>query len=261
MEQNRSWEANSHSASQEIPRLLLNPTAHYSVHKTPPLFPILSQMNPLRNVSCYFPKIRSNIILPSVPRVFRAVSSLQVFRLKFRKYFMSPMRATYPAHLILLDLITPIILGEAYKVWSFSLCCLFRTAEFTEFSRTCIWDGSLLEFLSRRSVWQLSLVFRRLIPLWYPTTTVTCHRSGTRPELGRHLDCDHLFYVGVRGFCQYLQATAVMWPWNIPQPLHLTPSNFSVHNHLINLWQNVHHLVSLCGYPIRTCTVVSYNDQ
>jgi len=29
MEQNPSWEANSHSASQEIPRLLWNPKFHY----------------------------------------------------------------------------------------------------------------------------------------------------------------------------------------------------------------------------------------
>jgi hypothetical protein len=35
MEQNPSWEANSVSASQEIPRLLRNPKVHHRVQKSP----------------------------------------------------------------------------------------------------------------------------------------------------------------------------------------------------------------------------------
>jgi hypothetical protein len=47
----------SHSAGQQILRLLWNPRIHYSVHNSPPLVPILIQMNPAHNFSTYFPKI------------------------------------------------------------------------------------------------------------------------------------------------------------------------------------------------------------
>jgi len=38
------WQINSHSGSEKIPHLLTNPKVHYSVHKSPALDRIMSQM-------------------------------------------------------------------------------------------------------------------------------------------------------------------------------------------------------------------------
>jgi hypothetical protein len=68
MEQSPPWEADSHSASQDIPHLLWNLKVHYRLHNSPPLVPNLSQMNPVHSFPPYFPRIHSNIIFPSTSR-------------------------------------------------------------------------------------------------------------------------------------------------------------------------------------------------
>jgi hypothetical protein len=45
----------------------------------------------------------------------------------FYAFLMSPIRVTCPAHLILLDFITLIVLVEAYKSWSSSLRSLLQS--------------------------------------------------------------------------------------------------------------------------------------
>jgi len=57
----------------------------------------------------------------------RIVFSLQVFWPKSCMHFsLSPMRATFPAYRILLDLITLIIIGEACKLWTSYSCNLIQ---------------------------------------------------------------------------------------------------------------------------------------
>ena len=54
MEQYPFWEANWFSASQEIPRILWNPKAHYRIHKWLSPVTILSQLDPAHTLTFNF---------------------------------------------------------------------------------------------------------------------------------------------------------------------------------------------------------------
>jgi hypothetical protein len=98
VEQSVIWEANGHSASQEIPHPTWNPMVHYSVHNSPPLVPILSHMNPIHTFPPYFPNTHSTIF-PSTSRYSKWCLPLRFLRLRFYMHFpISRMRATCPAH-------------------------------------------------------------------------------------------------------------------------------------------------------------------
>jgi hypothetical protein len=78
----------------------MKPEFSFFVQKIPPLVPVLIQLNPFDTLT---------------PIFLGVISSLLILRQKLRMYtFISPMRATWPAHLTIVDLITP----EQYLVKS-----------------------------------------------------------------------------------------------------------------------------------------------
>ena len=127
MVQSPSWEANWFAASQEIPRILWNPKDHYRTHKPPSPVPILGQPNPVHIATSHVLEIHPDIIHPSTPRSPQWSLSLRFPNQDPIHPLSSPIRATCPAHLILLDFITRTLLGEEYKSFSSSLCNLLHT--------------------------------------------------------------------------------------------------------------------------------------
>ena len=119
LEQSPSWETNRFSEFYRTRRFITTFTSHAPV-------PILNQINP---VFLPYPTYwRSILILPSHLRLVvpsRFISSGFPAKSPYAPP-LSPIRAAYPAYLTLLDLITQII-GDAYRILSFSLCSLVHS--------------------------------------------------------------------------------------------------------------------------------------
>ena len=103
------------------------PAFHGRTHKRPPAVSILGQPNPVHTPTSHLLEIHPNIIHPSTPRSPQWFPSLRFPHQNPIHPLSSPIRATCPAYLILLDFITRTILGEEYKSFSSSLCSLLHS--------------------------------------------------------------------------------------------------------------------------------------
>jgi hypothetical protein len=119
MDLSPSWEAAGRSATQKVPNVLWTMNVHFRVHSRPPLplsWARLIQFTPPHPIS-----LRSILILSTLlylglcSGLFPSDYSTKIL---YVVLFVS-MRAAFPAHLILLDMIILIVLDDEYELWIF----------------------------------------------------------------------------------------------------------------------------------------------
>jgi hypothetical protein len=77
----------------------MEPEVHYRVHNSPPLVPILSQINPVHTTPSYVLILSFHLRLGLPSGLFPSGFPIKILY----AFLFSPIRATWPSHLILLD--------------------------------------------------------------------------------------------------------------------------------------------------------------
>jgi hypothetical protein len=121
MKQSPSWEANSFQLVSKTPHILWKQQVHWRFYKCPSLVPILCRWIS-SHPYIHFIHIHFNIPLPSESMSHKWSLPLRFCRIKcLYESVITPIRATYLSHFILLNLISLIIFGKKVKV-KLSLC-------------------------------------------------------------------------------------------------------------------------------------------
>jgi len=158
-------QTSSFSACREIPHFLFNPNFQYRIHKSPPLLPILSQINPSNPSQLFFhlcPILPISLFPPG-------------FCTKTLYVSYSPKRATCPAYLVIRDLITEIIFtGTPNTVSKVPRVKLIVAQGFKKFISFC-YPGILLPSLPFSCTSTPPLALRSLLPLPLPSVQHTLH--------------------------------------------------------------------------------------
>jgi hypothetical protein len=171
MEESHSWEATSHSGSQEIPYTLWNPKFHYRVHKSPPLIPVVSQIH-----SAYSPiSPRPTLILYS--HLCLGVPSGLVTSFFFQSKCCVLVHLSHACympslfHLPRFDHLNNI--WWAYNLWSSSLCSLLQPPT-TAFLKNKMTNSKIYLFIEMKQVYTWLGHFSLFKE---PENLLPCHKS------------------------------------------------------------------------------------